>query len=287
MWDVEQQYRLPEIEAPAVIASALSTPVAGEAQLKIYCLGRFSIVRNGLPLRYTRKAPNKPLLLLKALIAQGGRQIASINLASLLWSDKEGDRAQQALETTLHRLRKYLGDDRYILMEDGRLTLNSALVWVDLWEFERSAGEIRRNLYRFRQRGKLANIHAHAERVLDIYQGHFLSREETSCWSVSLQERLRSKYTHCIIELGGFWEQHGFPDKAIVCYQKGIEMDDLIETFYQRLMVCYSETGRLPEALATYRQCKRVLSVVLGLQPTDETRRIHQAVQLQYRKKAG
>lgn len=44
--------------------------------LRIYTLGRFTLVSDGTPLRYSRKAPSKPLLLLKALIAAGGRQVA-------------------------------------------------------------------------------------------------------------------------------------------------------------------------------------------------------------------
>ena len=104
---------------------------------------------------------------------------------------------------------------------------------------------------------------------------------------MSLQERLRSKYLHCILELGSFWEQHGLWNKAIFCYQKGIEVDDLIETFYQRLMVCFRETGRCPEAIAAYHQCQRILSIVLALEPAAETRSIYQTLLEQQHYKAG
>jgi DNA-binding SARP family transcriptional activator len=61
----------------------------------------------------------------------------------------------------------------------------------------------------------------------------------------------------------------------MVCYQAGLGVDDLIEVFYQRLMVCYLELQRYSEGMATYRRCSRVLSLTLGLQPEAETETIH------------
>jgi LuxR family maltose regulon positive regulatory protein len=282
-----KQYTLPEIEPVAASHAASEAFGAQQASLRIYTLGRFSLVRNGEPLRHARKAPGKPLALLKALIAMGGRQVGAANLASILWPDKEGDLAQQAFETTLHRLRKHLGDDSYLLLEDGHLTLNSERVWVDVWEFERHLTLLRLAISHDNPCGCHADVHLYAERTMRLYQGHFLGRDDATCWSVSLQERLRNKYIHCMIALGAFWEQHGLPGHAILCYQKGIEVDDLIETFYQRLMICLDQTGRQPEAVATYRQCRHILSVVLGLTPMKETRDIYQNILSHYQQLAG
>jgi hypothetical protein len=58
-------------------------------------------------------------------------------------------------------------------------------------------------------------------------------------------------------------------------YQKGVDVDDLVEVFYQRLMVCCLETRRLSEGLSIYRRCCRVLSISLGLQPEPETESLH------------
>jgi len=46
------------------------------------------------------------------------------------------------------------------------------------------------------------------------------------------------------------------------------------------------ETGREPEAIATYRQCQQVLSIVLGLQPTSHTTRIYHSLLARYPKRA-
>jgi DNA-binding SARP family transcriptional activator len=60
-------------------------------------------------------------------------------------------------------------------------------------------------------------------------------------------------------------------EHALECYQKGLEVDDLIEEFYQRMMKCYYQLGRRAEALSVYKRCSEVLSSVLGIEPSEET----------------
>ena len=276
-----------QLDDPGGYTSPEVTGAPEKYTLHVYTLGRFVLVRNGLPLRARRKSPAKPLQLLKALIASGGRQVGAANLAANLWPDRDGDQALRTFETTLHRLRKYLGEDRLLLMEDGRLTLNPAMVWVDVWECERQLTRLRSLLAHYVDTRTVGEIATCGERIMRLYQGHFLAREQSTCWSVSLEERLRNRFIHGMLALGGFWESQASPARAIVCYQKGIEVDDLIETFYQRLMLCFSHSGRQPEAIACYRQCKHVLGVVLGVQPTAHTRQIYQSILSRYSQLAG
>jgi len=89
---------------------------------------------------------------------------------------------------------------------------------------------------------------------------------------------LRHKFIHHLIEIGRFWETHGDWEQAIECYQKGIDIDDLVEVFYQRLMGCYLETHRLSEGMLIYRRCCQSLSIMLGLQPEPETESLYLAL---------
>ncbi|MGC9968053.1 MAG: winged helix-turn-helix domain-containing protein, partial [Syntrophobacteraceae bacterium] len=99
--------------------------------LRIYTLGQFEILRDSEALRFTGKVQQKPLLLLKALIAFGGRAVKEEQLCDALWPDAEGDLAHLSLETTLHRLRKLIGKDRVIQFKEGKLTLDIQSCWVD------------------------------------------------------------------------------------------------------------------------------------------------------------
>jgi hypothetical protein len=90
--------------------------------VEIYCLGSFDIRLGGKPVMFGGKRQRVPTSLLMALIALGGVEVAVEALADLLWPDAEGDAAEKALDITLHRLRKLLGDDTTLLRQHNRIS---------------------------------------------------------------------------------------------------------------------------------------------------------------------
>ena len=105
--------------------------------IKISTLGRFAIVIDRNPFQPKRKAPRKPLQLLKVLIALGGTDISESTIMDLLWPDADGDFAYQNFNTTLHRLRSLLQHQDAVLLQDKLVSLNSQLCWVDIWAWDR------------------------------------------------------------------------------------------------------------------------------------------------------
>ena len=257
----------------------LLPPVAQDTRhdmpVRIYTLGRFSLLLNGRPADFGRKMPHRPLELLKAIIAMGAREINTLSLSNALWPDVDGDSAQRSLDTTLHRLRRLLGGESVLVQRDGKVSLDANHCWVDVWEFERLLGMLQRIHNKDTAGSQVFVLQQLTHRVLGLYKDHFLTSDEMTSWSVSLRERLRSKFIHSLLGIGRYWERHGLRENAIHCYQKGLEADDLVEVFYQRLMACCLETGRVSEGMSVYRRCRQVLSVVLGLQPEPETEMLY------------
>jgi two-component SAPR family response regulator len=246
--------------------------------ISIFSLGRFSLLVDGKPAEFGRKVPRRPMELLKVLVAAGGRDVSTTTLMAALWPDAEGDVAKRSFDTTLHRLRKLIGDDRVLVLREGKLSLDSESCWVDVWSFERLLGQSRNLLVRDVSGKEFDNLKQLTGSLTRLYQGHFLAREELTHWSVSMHERLRSKYIHHLVEVGRYLEKHGHWEQAIDCYREGIDVDDLVEVFYQRLMICYLQTRRFSEGLSVYRRCSQVLSISLGLQPEPETVSLFQSL---------
>jgi two-component SAPR family response regulator len=132
-------------------------------------------------MRFTGKAQKKPLELLKALIAFGGRDVSETKLADALWPEAEGDAAAQALATTLFRLRKLIGE-QVIRRQESRLTLDSTCCWVDCWEFQRLASETSGDPLMCL--AKLRKLH----------QGPFLDGAENAPWAQPLRQRLQARF---------------------------------------------------------------------------------------------
>jgi len=237
--------------------------------VKAYTLGRFGLLADDRPVEYGRKAQQKPLALLKALVALGGRWVPESHLAELLWPEADGDLAHHSFEVALSRLRKLLGTDESLALKEGRLSLSSRHCWVDVWAFARFLGQAEKA----RKEGKGPEAIRLFEKALSLYRGPFLPSEEMTCVA-SPREKLRSGFMRAVATLGQCYEDRELWDEAVSCYGKGIEADDLAEELYRRLMVCHLRQGREAEALSVYRRCRKTLSSVLGVDPSAETRAV-------------
>jgi DNA-binding SARP family transcriptional activator len=230
--------------------------------LRIFTLGRFEVLRDGQPLEFSRKAPKKTLALLKAIIAFGGRNVREQSLLDAFWSDQEGDVAARSLTAALHRLRALLGDGDAVVQLGGMLSLDPSRVWVDVWALE-AGGEATRS-----------------EQVLALYRGTFLAEDEGEPWSVTMRERLRTRFIHALESHARQLEEAGRFEAAIESYLRGLDADPVIEQFYQGLMRCYARLDRKSEAIAAYRRVKQILSVSLSLKPSPSTEKLYQSLRL-------
>ena len=238
-----------------------SAPETWPWPIRIHALGRFELVRDGVPVKSGGKAQQRVLDLLKAIVAFGPRGAASDTIASALWPASDGDAAQTALDVTLHRLRKLLELEGAVVVADGRIALNPRCCWVDAFAFEQALDACERD------GGELAE----AERALALYAGHFLQGDEETPWLLPRRERLRSKFLRCVERCGATREERGEHPAAVELYRRALEVDPLAEGVYRNLMAAYLAAGRRAEALEAYRRCRHMLSVVLGVPPSAET----------------
>lgn len=236
----------------------MSRPEAWPWPLRIHALGSFDVCVDGSPLEFSRKAPRKLLLLLKAIVAYGGRDVPEQKLCDALWPQEDGDSARNAYAVTILRLRKLLGVNGAVALHDGRVTLDADLVWTDVDAFEQGLTDSRLDI----------------AATLSLYRGAFLQADEDQSWSVATRERLRGKFVHALSQRGIELEARKDPQSAMQCYCRGIDTDPIVEIFYQGLMRCYERAGRPDEAISTYRRLKQVLCVVLGIEPSEATQRL-------------
>nr|WP_241021930.1 bacterial transcriptional activator domain-containing protein [Burkholderia sp. Ac-20353] len=244
--------------------------------MSVHTLGRFVVHINDERLKFPTKAPKKPLELLKAVIACGGRDASIDALCAELWPDLSGDAAANAFHLALHRLRKLLRAEDTLSVEDGKLFFDPGHIRVDAWTFERLAGQAE-TLARSAIRQEPGPALALASRMLELYHGHFLSDEQAP-WAIAYRERLRSKFQRAGTHLAlGLEEAQRFNDAADL-YRRGLELDALAEEFHRGLMRCLASLGRVAEALDAYRHCRDIFSVTLGIEPSAETKAIYRAL---------
>ncbi|MEW6600991.1 MAG: BTAD domain-containing putative transcriptional regulator [Nitrospirota bacterium] len=252
--------------------------------VKIYTLGKFSIIRDGKPVVFSRKVQKKTLELLKAVIALGGEDVRAEQVTDLLWPDADGDSAHNSFKMALSRLRQLIGNDA-VIYQEARISINRSLVWSDSSAFygicEKVDTEWRR-IKTLSEREKDTKRRTEeaielSEKAIRMYKGGFLP-DETVTWTVSLRERLRGRFLKLVAGLGEYYEQKGKLKTAVDVYLKGIEADRLREEFYQRLMLCYQKLGQQAEAINIYNLCRAELSSGLGITPSRMTESIYTSI---------
>lgn len=275
---IEVQYVRGFIRSNALLPDRMSLELESWPwPLKIYTLGRFSILKDEKPIQFTRKTQQKPLLMLKALIALGGRDVREQVITDLLWPDADGDAAHSAFGTTLFRLRHLLGSEHFIKVQYGRAFLDTRSCWVDAWIFERILGQV--DLFLKQDAADTeAEIVRLTDRALSFYKGHFLSSDDQYPWTISYRERLRIKFIRLIIGVCEYLEQRGETGRAVEYYERALETDDLTEEFYQQLMICYCKLGQANKASAVYRRCREIFQAVLGVEPSVKTELLYKTL---------
>jgi DNA-binding SARP family transcriptional activator len=167
--------------------------------------------------------------------------------------------------------------DDAISQVDGRLTLNPQLVWVDAWALEHRLGEAE-DAFSNAGEARRGLTHDMAEGVLRLYHGHFLDGESDVSWAVAIRDKLRSRFLRVLYLIGDQYEAGGRWEEASELYQRGLELDNLAEELYRRLIVTYQKRGQLAGALEVYRRCRQMLSVVLGVQPSASVEALYQSL---------
>ena len=105
--------------------------------LKIHTLGQFELEKDGEPIRFYGKVQHKPLAMLKALVAPGGKDQKEEQISDLLWPEADGDAAHSTFKSNLFRLRQLLGVENGVKFQEGKVGLDPRYCWVDAWAFER------------------------------------------------------------------------------------------------------------------------------------------------------
>ena len=150
--------------------------------VRVTTLGGFALYLAGTKFDTTAARVQRPLDLLKCLIALGGYEVSESAVRNALWPDSEGDKAAANLKVNLSRLRKILPQGT-ITLAKGRLSLNYEQVWLDTHALSML-------------------IHKQdtaVESAIELYDGPFLPELQEHTWTHAKRSALREEFT-CYVE---------------------------------------------------------------------------------------
>lgn len=236
------------IEEPYVLEvirkRQLKPPADGSApenwpwRVKIRTFGKLMVEVDGKLLEKHRKAPHRLLELLAAIIAFGGHDVQVSRLIDALWPEADGDTAHENFKKSIARLRKLLSIDNVIQWQDGKISLDRDLCWVDAVAFDAQA--------------KREN-----DRAIALYKGPFLGHEDIPAWAEPRRDQERTRFVRLVDRHCDQAQVAGKVEEAIRSLEQAIEADPATEPFYQRLIPLLAAHGRQAEAQRYYRACEK------------------------------
>jgi LuxR family transcriptional regulator, maltose regulon positive regulatory protein len=246
-------------------------------KVRIYTLGHFSLVVDDQPIPTETKRKNKPLEMLKALVACVGHEISDDTISDCLWPDTDGDRALQNFTVTLHRLRKLIGHPGIIILKDHKVCLNSDLCWVDIWALQRLFGDLDHILtHQNIPEGKLLTL---AEKLQLMYKGFFLNGDQEP-WAIRKRHQIHNRWTHIVRQLVVQLEDHRRCSSALQLYRHTLKIDPTAEWACRGAMRCGIELREFDDAWTSYERFKTACQQTYDHSPSPQTEALRKKLQL-------
>ena len=248
------------------------------APLRITALGRFSVVRGGMPVPELSRGHSRPRVLLALLIAADG-PVHREALMEWLWPHLAPPRALASLHTTLHTLRRLLDPegtrpeaDRAIATDGQayRLSIDERDD-LDLRDLLRLAAEARE-----RESGD-----ERIERLLaaePMCAAPLLPEWPYEDWAGERREQVRRTQEWTLATLAEELELSGQPLAAVSRYRLLLEMEPEREAWHRGLMRVYARAGERGLALRQFHACRTTLREQLGSDPSAETRALYSSL---------
>ena len=245
--------------------------------IRVEVLRPFRILRHGETMTFSGKAQQKPLELLKYLACCRDLIADASSVALALWPTADEAPAKKSLEVTVSRLRKLLEDDTLVIVKEGKVSLDPRRVTSDARAFVEAAGDAEAVGDGRHRAGDVGEI---GDRLLQTFSEMPLEHEESTAWREAVRERYRAAFVRAVRALVAYWHRAGDAPRSAVLIEAAIAREPLAESLYRMLIQIHLDAGNATEAMRVYRQCRQMLSVLIGAQPSPETERLKTLINL-------
>jgi ATP/maltotriose-dependent transcriptional regulator MalT len=194
---------VPERQSADASAWSYRHRVSALGPFEITSFDHAATVRSGSPHGGPR---GMPLRLLQAIVAFGGRNVRDVTLIDALWPDADGDAGRRVFDTTLHRLRRQLGESDVLRLTHRTVSLDDRAFWVDLWALDETIASIQSAVTGGAPPGSVA---ACAEKLLAIYRGPLLEGEPSLLWANAPRRKIAARFRRALEDIAPALERVG------------------------------------------------------------------------------
>ena len=231
------------------------TPAESRAQVALYCLGAFRVVRETGPVPLSAWQSRKARTLLKILIARRGRPVTRDYLMETLWPDEIPEVVTRRLSVAQATVRAVLDPkkryppDHFVISANDALRLDLTNLPVDVERFLADAAQG----LGLQRRGSTTEAREVLRAAERLYEGDFLEEDLYEDWAGPLREEARTAYLSVSRALAELAIGSGDVDAAVRRYLQILDRDPWDAAAHLALVELLEGAGRHGEARRRYR----------------------------------
>jgi len=226
-------------------------------------LGPFEARVDGRP----AALPAKPRALLVRLLLDAGSVVPAETLVDALWGEHPPASAPKLLQVYVSQLRKALGADAIETRPPGYLVRAET----DLGRFEALAEQARAEAVPQRRAGLLRD-------ALALWHGPALDEFRREPFARAAARRLAELHLGALAQRIEAELELGEHERLVGELAELVEQEPLREQPRRQLMTALYRSGRQADALATYREGRRLLVEELGIEPSPALQELERAI---------
>lgn len=219
--------------------------------------GRFSVENDHGDIMKFRTAKVEELLAF--LLHHGGDAISKETIMSKLWYDRDAERAQAMLYTTIYQLRKDLENFGLsnVLLNSRKEGGVCRLAWLpDVWDYAKYTDG-----YKGFKAGKVSN--EDLKNLVQLHKGGYLL-ENGYNWAEDKRNELEGQCAELLEEISDYEVQMHHYESAIQYLKRWSELSPYNEHVHMKFIAVLILMNRKDEATAYYKKTKGMFSDELG-----------------------
>ena len=242
-------------------------------ELKVYMLGRFSMVWGEQTLTFRRNTATKAMRLLQLLLhgtfcGHGQVGIPRSVLLEDLYGREELSNAANTLRVTVHRLKKMLADAGlpeydYVTIEDGVYRWNGPMkVWLDVAEFQEMLEQAGQEKEEDRKMDLLYQ-------ACSLYRGEFLPALSGEDWVIVNSVQYKKMYGQALVSVCEYLKKNREYEKMLELSSEASEIYPFDEWQSIKIdaLMCMN---RYKEAYQFYEETAKMFFEELGISPSEK-----------------
>lgn len=223
----------------------------------------------------------KARLLFALLVLRRGQDMPRDQVYEHFWPEMDEDRAKSNFYVTWSIMRRALsggvkasGPCPYVEHVGGICRIVPSAITSDFAEFEDA-------LVAMRKADRVGDTElalASAERIAEQYRGDLLPGELYDDWIGPVRDRCRHDYGDAMLRASQLAYEAGDVEKSLHLVRAALGQDPWREDLYQAALRYLIHSGQRSGAIEAYVACKSRLAEDLGLDPSNETRRLYDQI---------